>query len=172
MVIRYGRVTRVEKTDLGVDQSFVRAGTVVLCGEQCPEDGPPFEQETLSRVDGGLGICGDICFIHQFASGFRISSLVAVVVDVDVEPVREVIRRESDAQFEERGMWGAEGGKLTSGRLPMKGERSYRPRPWKGRRVLVPSPLELKIREEIRVIFGAKGGETKGWVEDGETGDG
>ena len=87
VVIKCERVTRVEKTDLSVDQSLVRAGTVVFRREQCPEDGPPLEQETLSGVDGGLRVCGDICFIHEFAGGFCVSSLVAVVVDVDVEPV-------------------------------------------------------------------------------------
>ena len=87
VVIRYERVTKVEKTDLGVDQGLVRASSVVFRGEQRPEDGPPLEQETLSGVDGGLGICGDICFVYEFASGFRVSSLVTVVMDVDVEPV-------------------------------------------------------------------------------------
>ena len=87
MVINCERVTRVEKTDLSVDQGLVGAGPVVFRGEQRPEDGPPLEQETLSGVDGRLGVCGNICFVHEFAGGFCVSSLVAVVVDVDVEPV-------------------------------------------------------------------------------------
>ena len=37
--------------------------------------------------------------------------------------------------------------------------------------MLVPSPLKLKIRGEIRVIFCAKGGERAGEEEDGKTGD-
>ena len=123
VVINCERVTRVEKTDLGVDQSLVRAGATVFRREQRPEDGPPLKQETLSGVDGRLGVCGDICLVHEFAGGFCVSSLVAVVVDVDVEPVWGAIRRESDAQSKERGMRHAEGGKLTSGRLPRRAER-------------------------------------------------
>jgi len=89
VVIRSERVTKVEKTDLGVDQSFVCAGAVVFRGEQGPKDGPPLEQEPLSGVDGRLGVCGDICFVHELASSFCVSSFVAVVVDVDMEPVEE-----------------------------------------------------------------------------------
>lgn len=91
-----------KKTDLSVDQRFIRPCAVVLSSEQGPKDGPPFEQETLSGVDWWLGVRRDICLVHKFSSGFCVPSLVAVVVDVDVEPVEEGIRRGLVDEFEGR----------------------------------------------------------------------
>ena len=41
---------------------------------------------------GGLGVCGDICFVHELADRFCVSSFVAIIVDVDMKPVGETIR--------------------------------------------------------------------------------
>jgi hypothetical protein len=77
----------------------------------------------LSSVDGRLRVCGDICLIHELASGFCISSLVAVVVDVDVEPVEEESRRGSDARVQERKKDEGCGGRKTHIRSPSQESR-------------------------------------------------
>lgn len=87
VVIKYERVAGVEKTDLNVDQRLVRACTIVFGSKQCPKDGPPFKQEALLGIDWWLRVRRDIRLAHELASCFSVSSLVAVVVDVDVEPV-------------------------------------------------------------------------------------
>ena len=44
------------------------------------------EEQSLSGVDRGCGVGGNICFMHEFPSSTRKPAFGAIIVDIDVEP--------------------------------------------------------------------------------------
>ena len=50
------------------------------------KDFDALEEQSLSGIDRGGGVGGNLCFMHEFSSSTRKSAFGAIIVDIDVEP--------------------------------------------------------------------------------------